>query len=182
MRLALEYPQRDDWPDMVPGEDPEMIPRWAGRSGGGRNRRFIFPWPEAQYPGSRESIRSPLPGRSGNNPMDQGQPFARAATGNRPESSVVLLARATEEGRSMERMAVSLFATLFALLALSCGGNGGPTGGCSVDCSNWTRGTIDVKDYTFVSRDECINKARAASCPTKWCNYSCENSCCENVH
>jgi hypothetical protein len=45
----------------------------------------------------------------------------------------------------------------------------------------WT-GRIDVKNYGYVSRDECIQKGNAAGCTAKWCDYACEDSCCVTVY
>jgi len=103
---------------------------------------------------------------------------------NRPETAAASLVRGAERRiKDMEKMPAVFFAALFALLVLACcGGDNQSTGNCSVDCSNWTTGRTDMRNYTNTTRDDCIQKGKTASCPTKWCSYSCESSCCETVY
>lgn len=82
----------------------------------------------------------------------------------------------------MKRMTVASSAALFALSVLAGCGPNQPTGNCAVDCSNWSTGRTDMRNYTYMTRDDCIQKGKSAGCPTKWCNYSCETSCCESVN
>jgi hypothetical protein len=51
--------------------------------------------------------------------------------------------------------------------------------GCTVDCSNMTTGKIDVRNYGNVSKEECIEKGKAASCTAKWCS---DGNNCEVVY
>ena len=59
-------------------------------------------------------------------------------------------------------------AVLLALLAFACG-RGGPRGAAPL-IARFSTGRIDARNYTFVTRDDCIDLAESAGCSTKWCN------------
>jgi hypothetical protein len=68
-----------------------------------------------------------------------------------------------------------LFTLLFLALLIPACGEGGGSGACTVDCSNMFTGKIDVRNYTFISREDCIKKGKAADCPTEYCiDGTCE--------
>ena len=76
----------------------------------------------------------------------------------------------------MRGWVVVFSALLFALMLSACGGGG--AGVCTVDCSNMFTGKIDIRNYTFSTKEDCIKKGEEAECPTKWC----VDGTCESVY
>ena len=51
-------------------------------------------------------------------------------------------------------------------------------GSCSVDCSNFIQG-MDITQYTFITREACIQEGEEASCTTRYCPPEGEGECVE---
>jgi len=70
----------------------------------------------------------------------------------------------------MRRTAGVLASALPLAAALWSCGPGEETRGCTVDCSNWFTGRIDVRYFGLTTRAQCVEKGRGLSCTAKWCD------------
>lgn len=78
----------------------------------------------------------------------------------------------------MLRTAGVLASALLLAGSLAACGPGEETRGCTVDCSNWFTGRIDVRYFGLTTRAQCVEKGRSLSCTAKWC----DGDFCETVN